>query len=98
MKIMPAVEAEIRRTIRDARAKDPIISIVGLQQVLEQRFERTFTRDYIARIDRKVHKEALTRADRTKLNERLNVTREKFRIASERLMQIIDWKPEPQEG
>jgi hypothetical protein len=93
MRILPAFEEEIRRFIRDQRAKDPIISVARLKAALEAHFERGFSHKYVSKLADKVHKEALVQANRTKLDERLNITREKVRIASERLMQIIDWKP-----
>lgn len=95
MKIRPPVEEELRRVIRDARAADPLITVSGLERVLENRFERGFSRRYIAKLADKIHKEALIEADRTQLRERLNVTREKFRIASERLMEILNWEAAP---
>jgi hypothetical protein len=44
MRILPAVEEEIRRVIRDERAKDPLISVAGLEEALEAHFERGFSR------------------------------------------------------
>jgi hypothetical protein len=37
MRILPPVEEEMRRAMRDARATDPLISVAGLEQVLEKR-------------------------------------------------------------
>jgi hypothetical protein len=45
--------------IRDARAKDPLISVVALQEQLERQFNRTFTRKYIAKLAMKVERQAL---------------------------------------
>ena len=87
------IETEIRRVIRDARASDPIISNTGIQQVLEKRFNREFSYNYVAKLARKVHTETLKEASRTKIEARLSVTRERFRIGTERLLQIINWQP-----
>jgi hypothetical protein len=71
MRILPPLEEKIRREIRDARAKDPLVSVVALQDQLEKQFN-----------------------DRTKIEERINFTRENYRLVRERLGQILWWKPE----
>jgi hypothetical protein len=43
MRILPPVEEEIRRTIRDERAKDPLIPISHLKEKLERQFNREFS-------------------------------------------------------
>ena len=91
---MPEVEQEIRRAIRDERAIDPLISILGLQKKLEERFGRTFERRYIAKMSGKVAKEVMVDIDRTKIEGRLAQTREQFRIMRHRLMEIIYWEPD----
>jgi hypothetical protein len=98
MRILPPVEEEMRRAIRDARAADPLISVSGLEQVLEKRFNRGFSRKYIAKLADKVLRQALIEADRTKIEERLNVTREKFRLASEKLVEIIQDNPKDEDA
>jgi hypothetical protein len=65
MRILPAVEEEIRRVIRDARAKDPLISVAGLEAVLEKHFDRGFSHQYVSKVADKVAREALIVADRT---------------------------------
>ena len=40
MRVLPPVEEEIRRIIRDARAKDPLITVSGLEHALEKHFDR----------------------------------------------------------
>jgi hypothetical protein len=95
MRVMPEVEAQIRRIIRDERAKDPLITILALQKVLEEKFDRGFARKYVAKLSAKVAKEVMVDIDRTKIETRLNQTREQFRIMRDRLMQIIYWKPDP---
>jgi hypothetical protein len=94
MRIVPELDHKIRREIRDARAKDPLISVVALLESLERQFNRTFTRKYIAKLAMKVERQALAEADRTKLEERMQFTRENYRMMRERLLKIIYWRPE----
>jgi hypothetical protein len=91
MRIVPELDHKIRREIRDARAKDPLISVVALQEQLEKQFNRTFTRKYIAKLAFKVERKALEEADRTKIEERIQFTRENYRMARERLLKILYW-------
>jgi hypothetical protein len=94
MRIVPAVEAELRREIRDARALDPLISVSALEQRLEKKFNRGFSYRYIAKLADKIARQALIEADRTKIEERLAFTRENYRIVREQLMKIVCWQPE----
>jgi hypothetical protein len=94
MKIVPAVEAELRREIRDARALDPLISVSELEQRLEKTFNRGFSYRYIAKLADKIARQALIEADRTQIEERLAFTRENYRIVREQLMKIVCWQPE----
>jgi hypothetical protein len=94
MRIVPAIEAEIRRAIRDARALDPLINVSALQRTLEKKFQRTFARDYVGRLLHKVAREGLMEADRTQIEERLAQTRENYRLIRERLLKIVYWTPE----
>jgi hypothetical protein len=89
MRVLPPVEEEMRKVIRDARAGDPLISVAGLEQVLEQRFNRGFSRKYVKKLADKIHRHAIIQADRTQLNERMNVAREKCRIASDRFLKVM---------
>jgi hypothetical protein len=91
MKIMPPVEQEIRRAIRDERAKDPLITILGLQEKLEVQFNRTFKRDYLARLSDKVGRQTLIELDRTKIEDRMAFTRENYRMMREELLNVVYW-------
>jgi hypothetical protein len=96
MRILPPIEEEIRRTVRDARAKDPLISVSGLKGVLESHFHRGFSHQYVSKIADKVMREALVQLDRTKIQQRMNFTRENYRMMRERLLKIVYWQaPEP---
>ena len=50
MIVLPPLEGEIRRIIRNERAKDPLITVSGLEKVLEKRFNRGFSRRYVAKL------------------------------------------------
>jgi len=92
MKIVPAVEAEIRREVRDARAVDPRITVSGLEQLLEKKFNRGFSYKYVAKLVDKIGRQAFTETDRTTIEERLAFTRENHRIVREHLMKIAMWQ------
>ena len=94
MRVLPPVEEEIRRIVRDERAKDPLITVSGLEQALEEHFQRGFSHQYVSKIADKVAREGLIECDRTKIEERMNFTRENYRMMRERLLKIIYWKPE----
>ena len=89
MRILPPVEEEIRRILRDERAKDPLISVARLKAALEEHFDRGFSHQYVSKIADKVAREGLIEADRTRIDERLNFTRENYRMMRERLLKII---------
>jgi hypothetical protein len=82
MRIVPAVDAEIRREIRDARAVDPLISFAALEERLEKKLHRGFSYKYVAKLAGKVARQALVEADRTKIEERLAFTRENYRFCA----------------
>jgi hypothetical protein len=94
MRILPAVEEEIRRVIRDERAKDPLITVAGLEHALEEHFQRGFSHQYVSKIADKVAREGLIEADRTQIEQRLNFTRENYRMMREQLLKIVYWTPD----
>lgn len=97
MRVLPPVEEQIRRIIRDTRAKDPLITVSGLKAALEKHFGRGFSHQYVSKIADKVAREGLIEIDRAKIEERLASTRETFRISRERLIKIIYWSPQTAE-
>jgi hypothetical protein len=58
MMVLPPVEGEFHRIIRNERAKDPLITVPGLEKVLEKRFNRGFSRRYVAKLADKVARRA----------------------------------------
>src|ERR1700730_4102455 len=98
MRILPPVEEEIRRIVRDERAKDPLVTVSGLKAALEKHFERGFSHQYVSKISDKVAREGLVEADRTRIENRMNFTRENYRMMRERTLKIIYRKPENTSG
>jgi len=93
MRVLPPVEEEIRRVIRDERAKDPLITVLGLEYALENHFNRAFSHQYVSKIADKVAREGLIEGDRTQIQQRMNFTRENYRMMRERMLKIIYWTP-----
>src|SRR4249919_3356245 len=91
MRILPAVEEEIRRVVRDERARDPLITVAGLEKALEKHFERGFSHQYVSKIADKVAREAHVVADRTQIEQRMNFTRENYRMMREALLKTVYW-------
>jgi hypothetical protein len=48
MRVLPPVEEQIRRIIRDERAKDPLASVSKLEAALEKHFQRGLGRGCMA--------------------------------------------------
>jgi hypothetical protein len=94
MRILAPVEEKIRRTIRDAQARDPLISVSGVQEELELKLNRTFDRTYLKRLCEKVSRESRVELDRAQIEDRMKFTRENYRMMRERLLEIIYWKPD----
>lgn len=96
MRIIPEVEADLRRTIRDARAKDPLITSGRIKELLEKKYERGFSYQYIARLVEKVAREALIEVDRAQIEKRISATRENYRLIRDRLSKIVYWQFDPE--
>jgi hypothetical protein len=94
MRVLPPVEEEIRRVVRDERAKDPLITVAGLEHALEKHFDRGFSHQYVSKIADKVAREGLVAIDRTRIEERLALTRDNYRLMREELLKIVYWTPE----
>jgi hypothetical protein len=94
MRITPPIEDSIKRRLRDAMALDPLITISGLQQHLEEQFDRTFSFYYVRKLMYKIATQARMEGDRTKIEDRLTRLRETHRLAREKLLCILYWSPE----
>jgi hypothetical protein len=94
MRITPPIEDKIRRTIRDARSRDPLITVVAVQEELQRKFNRTFDRAYLAKLCNKVAVASRIELDRTQIEQRMSFTRENYRMMREELLKIVYWDPE----
>ena len=80
MRILPPVEEEIRRVVRDEGAKDPLISVARFEAALEKQFQRGFSHNYVSKVADKIAREGLIEADRTQIEQRMNFTRGNYRM------------------
>lgn len=94
MRVLPPVEEEIRRIVRDERAKDPLITVSGLEHALEKHFDRGFSHQYVSKIADKVAREGLVELDRTRIEDRMAFTRDNYRMMREELLKIVYWTPD----
>jgi len=83
----------MKLAIRDSIAIDPLISVSRLQDVLfnkgfKSANNQVLTWHYIAKLVRKINREASERADRQKVTERLSQSKERYRLVFDRLMRI----------
>ncbi len=93
MKKLPLHEEKIKRAIRDAVVIDPLISVARLQDAL---FEKGFKTpnntpldwDYVARLRKKIHRQAIENVNRQDVAERIAELKEKNRIVFDRLVRI----------
>jgi hypothetical protein len=75
--------------VRDERAKDPLITVSGLEKALENHFQRGFSHQYVSKIADKVARESLIDADRTQANASTSPARTR-----EELPKIVYWSPD----
>jgi hypothetical protein len=92
------VHDALKREIRDARARDPLISSAELVEHLSKRFNRSFDHRYVKKLSEKVARQALVDADRTQIEERLSFTRENYRMMREELLKIVYWREDNTNG
>ena len=85
-------EEMLKKTIRNAMAINPFISIRGTQALVEQNTGRSISDKYVSRLMQKIRKQAVIQSDRKQMNERLAEVRERFRLLTEYLYRIVYWK------
>ena len=93
MRKLPAQEEKIRRAIRDIVVVDPLVSHKRLCEILFDRGFKTaantpLDRHYVARLQQKLHKQAVYEADNQKLSPRIVEFKEKNRLVFDRLVRI----------
>src|ERR1700730_16491775 len=92
-------ENELKLAIRNEIARNPLVSVLALQNALKEKGYHTAqgnTLDwrYVSKLVHKLNREKSVAVDQQKINERLGITKERFRLMLETLWRIIDWKPE----
>lgn len=87
-KVTEQKEAVLRRTVRDAMALDPLISLRSLASVIEKKLNRHVDLEYISKLVKKVNGEIAVHADREKVEEKIAEMRERNRILIEELMRF----------
>jgi|GEM_PF-1501164 len=92
-------ENEIVRAVREEIVINPMISISRLRFNLKDRGIMTFNGNpidpmYLGRLVRKISRKIAKESDQVQITERLNETRERFRVMTDRLMKIAYWRPE----
>ena len=90
-------EHQLRMAVRDILARDPLTSVQKLQRDLKERGFQTAAGNtldwhYASKIVRKLGQEAAFAVDQQKIEERLAITKERYRLMVERLWRIIDYK------
>jgi len=83
MKVTDIQEDALRRTIRDARALDPLITLRTLQRVVEEKTGRSIGIHYVMKLVKKVDGEIKVRPDTEKIEARVAQMRENNRIVRE---------------
>jgi hypothetical protein len=92
-------EVQLKLAIRNEVARNPIISVVQLQNALKEHGFKTAQGNpldwrYVSKMLRKLNREKALSVDQQKVNERLAITKERYRVIIESMWRIIDWKPE----
>jgi hypothetical protein len=92
-------EQKLKLTIRDEIGRNPLISVLQLQSVLKTRGFQTndgnpLSWHYVAKLIRKLNREKALAVDTQKIQERLAITKESYRLIIQNLWRIIDWQPE----
>lgn len=83
-------QERLKREIRDALAIDPIATIPDITERLNKRLNHSFDPRYIKKLRDKVSRQLIVESDRTSIDQRMNVTRENYRISREALLKIIN--------
>lgn len=100
MAISKRKDAEVRREVTMAIAKDPFITTRRLAEVLHGRgicsqSEKPLSHEYICKIVRKVHAEAIYDLDHSEIKTRIVQTRTRFNLAFQKLSDIAYGEDKP---
>jgi hypothetical protein len=83
-------QQQVKLAIRDVVARNPLITVVQLQHALKERGFRTANDNpldwrYVSNLLRKLNREKVLAVDQQKVQERLAITKERYRVLAERL-------------
>jgi hypothetical protein len=90
-------EQQLKLAIRDIVARNPLVSTHQLRRDLYDRGFKTAADNpldwyYVAKVLRKLNREKALAVDQQKIQDRLAITKEQYRIITDRLWKIVDWK------
>jgi len=99
MATTPHKEENLKLAIRDEISKNPYLSVLALQSILHKRGFQAASGNplewhYLAKLIRKLNREKALAVDTQKIQERLAITKESYRLIIRSLWRIIDWQPE----
>jgi hypothetical protein len=94
MRVLPPVEEEIRRSIREMRAKDPLFTVSHLRDALAEKFNKGISRKYVAKRADKVARQGVVDIDRMRIEERLDFTRQNYHLTRKELLKTDYWNPD----
>lgn len=80
------------KTIRNAMAINPFVTIRAMQGMVEKNTGRSISDKYVSKLMYKIRRQAVVQSDRTLMNERLAQLRERNRVLLEDLYRIIYWR------
>ena len=92
MKIIKEKEDILKRTVRDAMAINPLVSIRKMQDIVKVQNEQSISDKYTSKLMKKVRGQVIIESDHKKINERLAEVRERYRTNIEYLTRCIYWK------
>jgi hypothetical protein len=94
MKISDYREGHLREQVREIIALNPMVTIRGLQRILQHNTGHSISDKYAARLLRKVHRTAVVQADHQKLSSRILEVRERNIALRNQLYRIAYWTPQ----
>jgi hypothetical protein len=97
MKKSPEQERRLKLAIRHEVARNPLSSVLQLKSALKERGFKTAESylvhwHYLSKLVKKLNREKALSVDSQKVNEQLAITKERYRVITERLGHIIDYR------
>ena len=100
MAISKRKDAEVRREIKMAVAKDPFSTTRRLAETLyhhgfRSQSDKTLSHEYVCKVARKVHAESIYNLDQTEIKTRIAQTQARFNLAFQKLSDIAYGESDP---